>query len=756
LARPTKITAPFPSPDQILAYIQGNLSKAGKREIARAFKLNAEQKKELKKVLREMEQTGTIEKNRGSKFSEPGKLPSVTVLEVTGPDKEGDLRAKPLNWDRDTDPVIFMQPERSGNPALGKGDRVLARLEETETGIYTAKSIRRISEAPDHVLGVLVKINGELRVQPTDRRKKGEMIVRIGDSIDAKVGELVRAEVLPGKRLGLRYAKITERLESMSAPGAISFIAIHQYDIPTEFPDDAKKIANNAKAQSLGQRSDLRHIPLITIDGADARDFDDAVFAELDEDKKNLGGWHLIVAIADVASYISTGDALDKEAQKRGNSVYFPDRVVPMLPEALSNGWCSLVPNEERPCLAVHLWIDKSGHLLRHSFVRGLMLSRARTTYEQIQAAQDGQPDELMAPLVDTIIAPLYGAFQVLDKYRQERSALELEVPERTVIIGEDGKVASITPHQRLDSHKLIEEFMITANVAAAQSLESNKKPCMYRIHDRPSPEKLGAFTEFLETLEYTFSKGQVIKPIQFNHILRKAANTPNSHMINQMVLRSQAQAEYSPINIGHFGLALSHYCHFTSPIRRYSDLLVHRALINANKLGNDGLQGDGNEFEELGAHLCSTERRAAKAERDAMDRYVAGHLSTRIGSIFNARVNGVTRFGLFVTLDETGADGLVPISSLAGDYYDLDKTGHILIGQNSGNIYQLGQAVEVVLREATPVSGGLIFQILISGEPRSGMTPQKHKCKSGGHRSAKKGAKGGPKYKKIQKNIKK
>ena len=752
MARTPKTTAPFPSSDQVLAYINGNSSQTGKREIARAFKLNADQKKELKKLLREMEQTGVIKKKRGSKFSEPGKLPRVTVLEITGPDKECDLRAKPLDWDENTHPIIFMLPERAGNPALGRGDRILARLEETEPGIYSAKSIRRISGAPDHILGVLIKIEGELRVQSTDRRQKGEIIVRPNDSLDAQEGELVRAEVLSGKRLGLRYAKITERLETMNVLGAISLIAIHQYDIPTEFSIDAQKIASNAKAQSLGQRSDLRHIPLITIDGADARDFDDAVFAEPDEDKKNPDGWHLIVAIADVASYISTGDALDKEAQKRGNSVYFPDRVIPMLPEALSNGWCSLVPNEERPCLAAHLWIDKNGHLLRHSFVRGLMISRARTTYEQIQAARNGQPDELTAPLLDTIITPLYGAFLVLDKYRQERSTLELEVPERKVMIGEDGKVDSITPRQRLDSHKLIEEFMITANVAAAQSLEKSKQTCMYRIHDRPSPEKLRAFTEFLETLGYTFAKGQVIKPIQFNQILRKAANTPNSHMINQMVLRSQAQAEYSPINIGHFGLALSRYCHFTSPIRRYSDLLVHRALINANKLGSDGLEGDGNEFEELGVHLCSTERRAASAERDAMNRYVAGHLSTKVGSIFNARINGVTRFGLFVTLDETGADGLVPISSLAGDYYDLDATGHLLIGQNSGNVYQLGQAVEVMLREATPISGSLIFQIIDSGELSSGKLLQKHERKSSGHRSAKKAAKGGTKSKKIQK----
>lgn len=743
MARPPKVQAPFPTGEEVLSYIQDNPERSGKREIARAFKLDADQKRDLKKLLREMQQSGALEKNRGRKYSEPGKLPTVTVLEVTGPDADGDVRAKPVNWEGETEPVIYMDRPRRGIPAPGKGDRVLARLSETESGVYTAQTIRQISSAPDKILGVVRIVEGEIRIQPTERRHKDELIVRPDESIGAKEGELVRAEILPGKRQGLRHAKISERLESMDAPGAISMIAIHTYDIPNEFPPAAIKRAEDATARALEDRTDLRDIPLVTIDGADARDFDDAVWAEPDDDIDNPGGWHLIVAIADVAAYVTPDDALDNEARKRGNSVYFPDRVVPMLPEALSNGWCSLVPHEERPCLAAHLYIDKTGHLLRHNFVRGLMRSHARLTYEQVQMAHDGHTDETTENLVARVIAPLYGAFGVLQKYREERSALELEVAERQVHIGEDGKISSISPRQRLDSHKLIEEFMITANVAAAQSLEKHKRPCMYRIHDRPSPEKISAFSEFLETLDLRFAKGQVIKPIQFNQILEKSRNSPNAHMINQMVLRSQAQAEYSPGNIGHFGLALHRYCHFTSPIRRYSDLLVHRSLIDAHKLGSDGLENDGEDFEELGTHLCSTERRAASAERGAMDRYVAGYLAPRIGAIFAARVNGVTRFGLFVTLDDTGADGLIPISTLPGDYYDLDETGHMLIGQNSGNMYRLGQSVEVMLREAAPVSGGLIFQIMDSGGEQLNQRPQRRKSSSKGHRSAKKRARG-------------
>lgn len=730
MARAPKQPSPFPTRDEVLAYINANPERAGKRDIARYFKLDADQKRDLKKLLRAMQQDGVLEKTRGRKFTEPGKLPSVTVLEVTGPNRDGDVMARPVNWNGDEYPDIYVQPVKRGHTAPGSGDRVLARLSEESPGVYSAQVIRQISSAPTRVLGVVRISEGEIRIEPTDRRAKGELIVRPEDSLGAEAGELVRAELLPGKRLGLRHGRITERLENMSEQGAISMIAIHAYDIPNEFPSETVRLAEKAKAQPLGTRTDLRHIPLITIDGADARDFDDAVWAEPDESGTNDGGWHLIVAIADVASYVTSGDALDREARKRGNSVYFPDRVVPMLPEALSNGWCSLVPHEDRPCLAAHLWIDKQGHLIRHQFVRGLMRSHARLTYDQVQMAHDGHPDEQTKELIEPVITPLYGAYQVLLKYRQERNALELETVEKKVDFGEDGTISSIAPRARYDSHKLIEEFMITANVAAAQSLEKKKHPCMYRIHDRPSPEKISAFSEFLETLDLRFARGQVVKPTQFNQILNKTKSTPHAHMINQMVLRSQAQAEYSPENIGHFGLALHRYCHFTSPIRRYSDLLVHRALIDAHGLGPDGLKSDGSEFKELGEHLCMTERRAASAERDAMDRYIAGFLAPKIGAVFNARVNGVTRFGLFITLDETGADGLVPISSLPGDYYDVDETGQMLLGRNSGTSYRLGQSVEVMLREATPVSGGLIFQIMDGGQP-SGRRPSKRSARS-------------------------
>lgn len=738
-----KKVSTLPDPEKILEFIRENPHASGKREIARAFGLNSEQKRQLKKMLRDMQEEGTLQKGRGRKFTEAGKLPSVSVLEVIGPDADGELLAKPLNWDENhAPPIIYMAPERSGQPALGKGDRTLAKCEESEDGTYQAKTIRRITNDAARVLGVIEVFGEETRIRPTDKRNKSDLIVRPEDLDGAKPGDIVRAEITQGRRAGLRQARVIEVLDTLEGDGSISLIALHHHDIPTEFPLPALDLAQNAKATILGKREDLRDVPLVTIDGADARDFDDAVWAEPDSDAGNKGGWHIMVAIADVASYVRPDDALDREARKRGNSVYFPDRVVPMLPEALSNGWCSLVPNEDRPCLAVEMWINAAGQLQRHRFLRGLMRSAARLTYTQVQAARDGFGDDTTASLVEHVIAPLYGAYTALADARAARNALELDLPEMRIELAKDGSVANIAERERLDSHRLIEEFMITANVAAAIALEKKQQPCMYRIHDQPSFEKLDALSQFLESINFKFSKGQVIKPIQFNQILKTAADTPESHMVSQIILRTQAQAEYNPNNIGHFGLGLPKYCHFTSPIRRYSDLLVHRALITGYRLGEGGLAADDDEFEALGEHISNTERRAAAAERDAVDRYVAKYLSTRVGATFQGRVNGVTRFGLFVTLNETGADGLVPIGTLPGDYYDLDEARHALVGRQSGTEFHLGQQVEVRLQEATPLTGGLIFGIMDSGgnirkpmqRPKhSHSRPTRHKSKARG-----------------------
>ncbi|HEY9163964.1 MAG TPA: VacB/RNase II family 3'-5' exoribonuclease, partial [Magnetovibrio sp.] len=448
----------------------------------------------------------------------------------------------------------------------------------------------------------------------------------------------------------------------------------------------------------------------------DARDFDDAVFAEPDTDPKNPGGWHIIVAIADVSWYVRPDDALDQDAYKRGNSVYFPDRVVPMLPEELSNGWCSLRPNEERPTIAAHMWIDADGKLLRHKFVRALIQSAARTTYTQIQKARDGQPDDLTTPLLDTVIAPLYGAYEVLLKARAERGVLELDLPERQIILDDEGNVAKVIERERFDSHKLIEEFMILANVAAAETLEGAKQPCMYRIHDEPSREKIESLGEFLASVSIPFAKGQVVRASHFNQILARVKDTANSHMVSEVVLRSQAQAEYNPDNLGHFGLALRRYCHFTSPIRRYADLLVHRALVRGLKLGEGGLEDDHKDFHEMGEHLSVTERNASGAERDAVDRFTALYLSEKVGAVMKGRINGVTRFGLFVTLDDTGADGLVPIRTLPDDFYIHDEHRHTLCGRSNRLEFRLGEAVEVLIVEADPITGSTVFKMMEGG----------------------------------------
>ena len=709
--------APFPTREQVAEFIRESPTPVGKREIARAFGITGADRIPLKAMLKELEGDGTVDRGRGRRLSQPGVLPEVAVVQITGTDADGEVLAKPVIWKGDGEPpVIYMAPDRHGTPALARGDRVLARLTRSGEHSYDGRPIRRLAGAPKRVLGIYELSGDGGRLRPTDRRVKTDFRVTREDSGDAKPGELVLAEVLHTHRLGWLQARVVERLGKMGEPRSVSLISIHEHDIPTEFPPEAIALAEAATVPPLGARADLRQVPLVTIDGADARDFDDAVWAEADGDSANKGGWHILVAIADVARYVRGGDALDKAAYTRGNSVYFPDRVVPMLPEALSNGLCSLRPDEDRACLAVHMWIDAEGNKLRHQFVRGLMRSAARLTYDQVQAARDGRSDDTTAPLLDRVIAPLYGAFAALLAARARRGTLELDLPERQVVIGEDGRVASIRTRARHDSHKLIEEFMIAANVAAAETLEQKRWPCMYRVHDAPDPAKIEALRSFLESIGLNLPRGQVIRPIAFTRLLARAAETPFAAMVNELVLRTQSQAVYSPENLGHFGLALRRYAHFTSPIRRYADLLVHRALIGALDLpgAEDWLPPEaGAHFEEIGVHISATERRAATAERDATDRYTAAFLAERLGEAFRGRVTGVTRFGLFVRLDESGGDGLVPISTLPNDFYDHDEARHALVGRRWGRVYSLGDIVQARLVEAEPVTGGLVLELL-------------------------------------------
>ena len=714
--------AELPSRQQVLDYIRGSEIPVGKREIARAFGIKGADRIPLKAMLKDLEHAGEIDRGRHRRMGAPGALPEVTVLTVLGPDTDGELMAAPATGSDGAGdgeaPRIFLVPDRTAKPAYARGDRVLARLRRLDETSYEARVIRRLEAPPPRIVGVYDRgSDGVGRIRPSGRKSRNEYRVAAADAAGAQPGEIVLAQALPGMRLGQPHARIVERLGPHGGSRSASLLSIYEHDIPVGFDADAMALAAGAQPVGPEGRTDLRSMPLVTIDGEDARDFDDAVLAEPDSDPKNPGGFILWVAIADVGHYVRPGDALDRAAYWRGNSVYFPDRVVPMLPEALSNGLCSLKPKEDRGCLAVRMVIDAEGQKLRHRFMRGLMRSTARLTYDQVQAAADGAPDETTAPLITPVIEPLYGAFRALLTARQRRGTLDLDLPERRILLDDKGEVRRIEPRQRLDSHRLIEEFMIAANVAAAETLERARRPCMYRVHDAPDAAKIEALREFVATLGFNLAKGQVLRPKMFTQLLERVKGSPFAEMVHELVLRSQSQAVYSPVNIGHFGLALARYCHFTSPIRRYSDLLVHRALIDGCRLGDDGLPPDAEErFPAIGEHISTTERRAAAAERDAGDRFIAAFLAKRVGEILAGRVTGVTRFGLFVRLADTGADGLVPISSLPSDFYDHDERSHALIGRRWGRTYRLGERVAVRLVQAEPLTGGLLLE-LIEGE---------------------------------------
>lgn len=737
--------APFPTKDQIVAFIRDNPSRVGKREIARAFHVAGADRIPLKAMLKELEAEGVLVREAGRRLAPPGVLPEIAVIEISGIDRDGEVHARPVEWEADAPPpAIHVRYARKRGYAPGKGERVLARLRREGDGAYSAEVLRAIENAPARVIGVFERQgDGSGRVRPTDRRNKSEYIVPARDTADAKSGDIVAVMPSATPRMGPIRARVVTRIGHEEDPRTISLIAAHGQSIPIEFPADALAQAQACRPTSLQGRIDLRRIPLVTIDGADARDFDDAVFAEPDPD--HAGGWHLIVAIADVAWYVRPGDALDRSALLRGTSVYFPDRVVPMLPEALSNDLCSLRPREDRACLAAHIWIDAHGRIRRHRFERALMRSAARLTYDQVQGARDGTPDDATGPLMEPVIAPLYGAYQVLAAARDKRGTLDLDMPERKVEIGADGHISRIAPRQRFDSHKLIEEFMIAANVAAAETLEARHTPCMYRVHDRPDPAKVVALADFVAALGFRMAKGQVMTPAQFNRLLDQARGTPHWELINDMILRTQAQAVYSPENIGHFGLGLRRYSHFTSPIRRYADLLVHRGLIRALGLGEGSLPDSADAgFEELGVRISAMERRGMLAEREALDRYVTAFMADHVDAEFRGRITGVTRVGLFITLDETGANGLVPIRNLEPrDFYLHDERHQRLVGERTGRLFSLGMRVVVRLAEADTLTGSLLFDLTEGGKDSEDNQrapkryPKRHPAGRSGQRSS-------------------
>lgn len=731
--------AQIPSQADILEWIRAHPEKSSKRDIAKAFGIKGASRIDLKQMLKELEAEGHLMQRR-RRFNDPNSLPPVSVLQMLGPDSQGDMFAVPLEWEGTGHLPKILMRSRQGDPALGQGDRLLARLTpvpDEDSHQYTGQLIRAIGTNPKRLLGIFRLTAEGGRIVAIDKGEGKEWLVAADAAGEAKDGELVEAEQSgPKGRLGLPRARVVERLGDPSAPKAVSLIAIHQHGIPDAFPDAVMAQADAAKPATSKGRVDLTDLPLITIDPADARDHDDACCALLDEDPKNPGGFLLWVAIADVAHYVTAGSALDAEARKRGNSTYFPDRVVPMLPDRLSGDLCSLHEGVTRPCIAVEMKLSSTGEKLSHRFVRGLMRSPASLSYEEAQAAVDGDPSERAAPLVDTVLSPLFGAYAALKQAREARQPLELDLPERKIILSDSGKVASVNFSERLDAHRLIEECMVLANVAAAETLIAKQQPLLFRVHEEPSPEKLDSLRETAKSVGLVLAKGQVLQTRHLNQLLKAAAGKDEAELINLSTLRSMTQAYYSSQNMSHFGLALQNYAHFTSPIRRYADLLLHRALVSAHGWATDGLSPQDIEMlDETAKHISETERRSMLAERDTTDRYLASFMSERVGNEFSGRISGVARFGIFVKLDETAADGLVPIRSLGREYFEHDADSQTLRGTDSGTVISLGQRVVVRLAETTPTTGGILLDLLELEDSKLQTRPRQRKIASASNR---------------------
>ncbi|CAN5369208.1 ribonuclease R [soil metagenome] len=720
----------FPTQDAIVTFVRTHPGKVGTREIAREFGLKNADRVELKRILRELADAGTIAK-RGKTVAEPQALPPTLIVDVTGRDSDGELIAAPAEWDEvasGTAPKIRIHVPRrpQAGTAAGVGDRALLRIEkledEGEVPAYRGSVIKVLDQSRPRLLGIFRKApDGSGRLIPVDKKQagRGELHIARADSAGAEDGDLVSVDLVRSRGYGLAAGKVKERLGSLDTEKAVSLIAIHSHEIPQAFSPAAIAESEAAEQATLAGREDWRDVPLVTIDPPDAKDHDDAVYAEVDADPANKGGMIVIVAIADVAFYVRPGTALDRDALLRGNSVYFPDRVVPMLPERISNNLCSLVPGEARGALAVRMVIGADGRKRSHTFHRILMRSAAKLNYAQAQAAIDGNPDDTTGPILEPILKPIYAAYALVKMARDERDPLDLDIPERKILLKPDGTVDRVVVPQRLDAHRLIEEFMILANVAAAEMLEKKALPLIYRVHDEPTLEKVHNLQEFLKTLDIPFAKQGALRPSLFNGVLSKVKGHDSEPLVNEVVLRSQAQAEYSSENYGHFGLNLRRYAHFTSPIRRYADLIVHRALIRGLGLGEGALPDTetGETLAEVAAQISVTERRAMKAERETADRLIAHFLADRIGATFQGRISGVTRAGLFVKLADTGADGLIPIRTLGTEYFNYDEARHALVGTRSGAMHTLGDVVDVRLVEAAPVAGALRFELLSEGQ---------------------------------------
>jgi ribonuclease R len=718
---PRKRSSGLPTRKQILDFIATSDQPAGKREIARAFGLSGQTKIDLKRLLKDMADEGLIDSSPGRAFHQAGGVPKVTVLRVQAVDDGGAVWAVPEQWHAETPPPRLRLIDRGRRSALGIGDRVLARTEERGQG-FIAHPMKKLERAAELVLGVVRRDGERFWLSPVDKRERRELA--IVDLKDAEAGDLVLCEV--SGRPPRVQARVDAVLGDPFAPRSFSLIAIHKHGLRAEFAQDAIDEAHRVAEQPLGEREDLTHLPIVAIDPEDARDHDDAIWAGPDGE----GGWNAIVAIADVSFYVRPGSELDREARARGNSVYFPDRVVPMLPEELSADICSLKEGEDRAAMACHLKISKQGELKSWRFSRARVRIAANIAYEDAQAAIDAAEEdrvEVSSPtcsmpevegpvpreLVEKALKPLWACWRALFAARQKRDPLELDLPERRVMLDEKGRIASIAPRDRLDAHRLVEDYMIAANVAAARALEAKKAPVMYRVHEPPSREKLVALKDYLATFGIEFAMGQVIRPGTFNRVIERVGDSDGREEIMEQLLRTQMQARYGPERLGHFGLALPTYAHFTSPIRRYADLLVHRALVTAYRLGDGGLPpGEEERFEQIGEQISMLERRAMEAERETVDRYVAAFLADQVGQLVECRITGVQPFGFFATVEDLGGDGLIFAKDLGQEYFRFDESARVLVGDDTGDTYRVGQRLTLRLADANPVSGSLRFEL--------------------------------------------
>ena len=719
----------LPSRQQVLDFITQSPDDAGKRELARAFGLKGQEKIKLKALLKDMADEGLIDgspgRGNGRAFHRMGGIPRVTVLRVVAIE-DGEAIAVPDNWEAEggmAPPKVRLVERGKGMSATKIGDRVLARTEESGSG-WRAHPMKKLAVRSEQVLGVIeIDASGQAWLAPVDKRIRNS--TKVADLGEAAVGNLVLAEPIGrSERAGV---KVTQVLGDPLAPRAFSLIAIHKHGIPFAFtPEAVAEAQAAAKLPVLSDaREDLTHLPIVAIDPADARDHDDAIWAEPDPDPANPGGFRAVVAIADVSYYVRPGGKLDREARTRGNSVYFPDRVVPMLPEVLSAEVCSLKAGQARAAMACHMTIDAQGRLRDWRFTRARVQIAEVIAYEEAQRRIDA--GEAAPYLTD-----LWAAWKLLDAARAAREPLALELPERRVTLDEMGRITEVALRERLDAHRVVEEFMIAANVAAAKALEAKVAPVVYRIHEPPSREKLVALKDYMATFGRKLALGQVVTPGLFNRMLKDISDDAERMLVMEAVLRSQTQAYYGPRNAGHFGLSLGSYAHFTSPIRRYSDLLVHRALVDAWHLeqprpddrsipGTSGLsEQDRADLGKVADAISQTERRAMEAERDTMDRYVAAWLSVRVGEVFDTRVTGIQKFGLFATIVGLGGDGLVPISTLGEEYFTHDEKAQALVGEKTGTRFERGQLLKLRLAEANPLTGALKFEP-VDAEPGAG-----------------------------------